>query len=98
MKCENLHLTTAFFYFILDTEQKQSNGSSIESHKNLEKSRRRAQAAGIISIVLLIGLLAVIACWLRRRRSSKLVSYTGNEAQHICMTKSEELFFICQNI
>ncbi|XP_064925630.1 ICOS ligand [Columba livia] len=58
------------------TQQKQSNGSSIESHKNLEKSRRRAQAAGIISIVLLIGLLAVIACWLRRRRSSKPVSYT----------------------
>ncbi|OPJ69759.1 ICOS ligand isoform X2 [Patagioenas fasciata] len=58
------------------TQQKQSNGSSTESHKNLEKSRRSAQAAGIISIVLLMGLLAVIACWLWRRRSSKLVSYT----------------------
>lgn len=82
MKHENLHLTTAF-YFVLDTQQKQSNGSSTESHKNLEKSRQSAQAAGIVSIVILIGLLAVLACWLRRRRSSKLVSYTGNEALHL---------------
>ncbi|KFZ54124.1 ICOS ligand, partial [Antrostomus carolinensis] len=57
------------------TQQKQINGSSTESHKNLEKKGRGAQAAGIISIVILIGLLAVLTCWLRRRRSSKLVSY-----------------------
>ncbi|XP_051473366.1 ICOS ligand [Apus apus] len=59
------------------TQQKQSNDSSTESHKNLEKNGRGAQAAGIISIVILIGLLAILTCWLRRQRSSKLVSYTG---------------------
>ncbi|XP_010075984.1 PREDICTED: ICOS ligand-like [Pterocles gutturalis] len=58
------------------TQQKQSNGSSTESHKNLEKKGRGAQAAGIISIVIVIGLLAALSCWLWRRRSSKLVSYT----------------------
>ena len=83
MKCENLHLITSFFYFILDTQQKQSNGSSTESHKNLEKNGRGAQAAGIISIVILIGLLTVLTCWLRRQRSSKLASYTGNEILHL---------------
>lgn len=83
MKCETLHMITSFFYFILDTQQKQSNGSSTESHKNLEKNGRGAQAAGIISIVILMGLLAVLTCWLWRRRSSKLVSYTGNEAIHL---------------
>ncbi|NXQ78890.1 ICOSL protein, partial [Nyctibius grandis] len=57
------------------TQQKQSNGTDTESHKNLEKNGRGAQAAGIISIVILIGLLAILTCWLRRRRSSKLVSY-----------------------
>ncbi|KFV10485.1 ICOS ligand, partial [Pterocles gutturalis] len=57
------------------TQQKQSNGSSTESHKNLEKKGRGAQAAGIISIVIVIGLLAALSCWLWRRRSSKLVSY-----------------------
>ncbi|XP_010155338.1 PREDICTED: ICOS ligand-like, partial [Eurypyga helias] len=59
------------------TQQKQSNGSSTESQKNLGKKGQGAQAAGIISIVILLGLLAVLTCWLWRRRSSKLVSYTG---------------------
>ncbi|XP_030331877.1 ICOS ligand isoform X2 [Strigops habroptila] len=59
------------------TQQKQSNGSSTESHKNLKKNGRGAQAAGIISVVILIGILAVVICWLRRRNSSKLVSYTA---------------------
>ncbi|NWW06001.1 ICOSL protein, partial [Oreocharis arfaki] len=61
------------------TQQKRSNGSGAESDKNLEKKGRGAQAAGIIAIVLLIGLLTVLICWLWRRRSSNLVSYTGNE-------------------
>ncbi|NXX89947.1 ICOSL protein, partial [Centropus bengalensis] len=61
------------------TQQNQSNGSSTESHKNLEKNGRGAQAAGIISVVILIGLLVGLTCWLWRRRSSKLISYTGNE-------------------
>ncbi|NXG63849.1 ICOSL protein, partial [Hemiprocne comata] len=60
------------------TQQKQSNDTSTESHKNLKKNGQGAQAAGIVSIVILIGLLTTLACWLRRRRSSKLVSYTGN--------------------
>ncbi|XP_017666534.1 PREDICTED: ICOS ligand [Lepidothrix coronata] len=55
------------------TELKQSNGSSTE---NLGKKGRLAQAAGIICIVILIGLLAVLICWLWRRRSSHLLSYT----------------------
>ncbi|XP_014793452.1 PREDICTED: ICOS ligand [Calidris pugnax] len=58
------------------TEQEQSSDSSTESHKNLEKNGRGAQAAGIVSIVILIGVLAVLICWLWKRRSSKLVSYT----------------------
>ncbi|NXD79376.1 ICOSL protein, partial [Halcyon senegalensis] len=62
------------------TLQKQSNGSSTESHKNLEKKGQGAQAAGIVSIVILMGLLTVLICWLWRRRSSKLASYTGKEA------------------
>ncbi|KAM6385365.1 ICOS ligand [Alca torda] len=57
------------------TQQKQS-GSGIESNKNLEKNGKGAQAAGIVSIVIVIGLLAVLTCWLWRRRSSKLLSYT----------------------
>ncbi|NXU51446.1 ICOSL protein, partial [Turnix velox] len=56
------------------TEQKKST----ESHKNMKKNGKGAQAAGIISMVLLIGLLAILICWLRRQRS-KLVSYRGNE-------------------
>ncbi|NXC35735.1 ICOSL protein, partial [Campylorhamphus procurvoides] len=54
------------------TQQKQSNGSSTE---NLEKNGRVAQAAGIISIAILLGLLAALICWLWRRRSSNLKSY-----------------------
>ncbi|XP_009871203.1 PREDICTED: ICOS ligand-like, partial [Apaloderma vittatum] len=56
--------------------KEESNDSSTESHQNLERSGRGAQAAGIVSVVFLIGLLAVFACWLWRRRSSKLASYT----------------------
>ncbi|NWY62324.1 ICOSL protein, partial [Chionis minor] len=57
------------------TQQKQST----ESHKNLGKNGRGAEAAGIVSIVILMGLLTVLTCWLWRRRTSKLVSYTGNK-------------------
>ncbi|NXS06975.1 ICOSL protein, partial [Neodrepanis coruscans] len=56
------------------TQQKQDY-----SPEKPEKKGRVAQAAGIVSIVILAGLLAVIICWLWRRRSSELVSYTGNE-------------------
>ncbi|NWX19159.1 ICOSL protein, partial [Aegotheles bennettii] len=61
------------------TQQKESHGSSTENHKNLEKKGQGAQAAGIVSIVILIGLLIVLACWMWKRRSPKLVSYTGDE-------------------
>ncbi|NXG73830.1 ICOSL protein, partial [Baryphthengus martii] len=61
------------------TQQKQSNDSSTESRKNLEKKGQGAQAAGIISIVILMGLLTGLTCWLWRRRSSKLASYKGKE-------------------
>ncbi|NXI43526.1 ICOSL protein, partial [Galbula dea] len=54
------------------TEQKQNNDSNRESHQNLQ---RYGQAAGIISLVFLMGLLVALICWLRRWRSSKLVSY-----------------------
>ncbi|KAM6291133.1 ICOS ligand [Porphyrio hochstetteri] len=57
-------------------EQKDTDNSSTESHKNLGKNGRGAQAAGIVSIVILIGLLTVLTCWLWRRRSSKPLSYT----------------------
>ncbi|XP_064328828.1 ICOS ligand [Phalacrocorax carbo] len=58
------------------TQQKQSNHSSTESQKDLGKNGRGAQAAGVVSIVILIGLLVVLTCWLWRRRSSRLVSHT----------------------
>ncbi|NWZ65733.1 ICOSL protein, partial [Acrocephalus arundinaceus] len=61
------------------TQQKISTGSGTESDKNLEKKGRGAQAAGIIGIVFVIGLLTGLICWLWRRRSSKLVSYRGKE-------------------
>ncbi|XP_040441147.1 ICOS ligand [Falco naumanni] len=58
------------------TQQMQSNGSSTESHKNLEKNGRGAQAACVISIIIGIGLLVGLTCWLWKRRSFKLLSYT----------------------
>ncbi|NWI42705.1 ICOSL protein, partial [Picathartes gymnocephalus] len=61
------------------TQQKKSNGSGTENDENLEKKGRGAQAAGIIVIVFVIGLLTVLICWLWRRRSSNLASYAGNE-------------------
>ncbi|NXQ31781.1 ICOSL protein, partial [Alaudala cheleensis] len=60
-------------------QQKKSSGSGTESDENLEKKGRGAQAAGIIGIVCVIGLLTGLICWLWRRRSSNLVSYRGNE-------------------
>ncbi|NXB76962.1 ICOSL protein, partial [Donacobius atricapilla] len=61
------------------TQQKKSSGSDTENDENLEKKGRGAQAAGIIGIVFVIGLLTGLICWLWRRRSSNLVSYRGNE-------------------
>ncbi|NXG51772.1 ICOSL protein, partial [Psilopogon haemacephalus] len=63
------------------TQQKQSNDFSTQNPENLEKKQRGAQAVGIISVVILIGVVVALTCWLRRQRqrSSKLVSYTGNE-------------------
>ncbi|NXT13283.1 ICOSL protein, partial [Prunella fulvescens] len=61
------------------TQQKKSNDSGTESDGNPEKKGRGAQAAVIISIVSVIGVLTVLICWLWRRRSSNLVSYKGNE-------------------
>ncbi|NWS31645.1 ICOSL protein, partial [Polioptila caerulea] len=57
------------------TQQKTSSGSGTESDENLGKKGRGAQAAGIIGIVFVIGLLTGLICWLWRRRSSNLVSY-----------------------
>ncbi|XP_068011249.1 ICOS ligand isoform X1 [Melanerpes formicivorus] len=59
------------------TQQKQSSDSSTEGPESLGKKGRGAQAVGIISIVILMGVLVALTCWLRRRRSSKLVSYTA---------------------
>ncbi|NXU16422.1 ICOSL protein, partial [Pardalotus punctatus] len=61
------------------TPQKQSNGSGTESDENVGKKGQGAQAAGIVSIALLTGLLTALICWLWRRRSSKLMSYTGKK-------------------
>ncbi|NXU46270.1 ICOSL protein, partial [Drymodes brunneopygia] len=61
------------------TQLKKSNSFGTESDEKLEKKGQGAQAAGIICLVILIGLLTVLIFWLWRRRSSKLVSYTGNE-------------------
>lgn len=71
------------FCFILDTQQKKISGSGTESDKKTEKKGRGAQAAGIIGIVFVIGLLTGLICWLWRRRSSNLVSYKGNETLHL---------------
>ncbi|NWR46171.1 ICOSL protein, partial [Regulus satrapa] len=61
------------------TQQKKSSGSGTEGDKNLEKKGRDAQAAVIIGIVFVIGLLTGLICCLWRRRSSNLASYRGNE-------------------
>ncbi|NXR36182.1 ICOSL protein, partial [Zosterops hypoxanthus] len=61
------------------TQQKKISDSGTESDENLGKKGRGAQAAGIISIVFLIGVLTALICWLWRRRSSRLVAYRGNE-------------------
>lgn len=71
------------FYFIPDTQQKKISDSGTESDENLGKKGRGAQAAGIISIVFLIGVLTALICWLWRRRSSRLVAYRGNETLHL---------------
>ncbi|XP_014732318.1 PREDICTED: ICOS ligand [Sturnus vulgaris] len=57
------------------TQQKKSSGPGTKSDENPEKKGRGAQAAGIIGIVFVIGLLTGLICWLWRRRSSNLVSY-----------------------
>ncbi|XP_039913260.1 ICOS ligand [Hirundo rustica] len=57
------------------TQQKKTSGSGTESDKQLEKKGRGAQAAGIVGIVFVIGVLTGLICWLWRRRSSNLVSY-----------------------
>ncbi|NXA71119.1 ICOSL protein, partial [Mohoua ochrocephala] len=59
------------------TQQKRSNDT--ENDENPGKKGRGAQAFGIIAIVFLMGLITVLICWLWKRRSSNLVSYTGNE-------------------
>ncbi|XP_005037293.1 PREDICTED: ICOS ligand [Ficedula albicollis] len=59
----------------LSANYTQLKKSSTESDENLEKKGRGAQAAGIIGIVFVIGLLTGLICWLWRRRSSNLVSY-----------------------
>ncbi|KAF4797790.1 hypothetical protein TURU_069285 [Turdus rufiventris] len=56
------------------TQQKKSSSGS-ERDENPGKKGRGAQAAGIIGIVFVIGLLTGLICWLWRRRSSRLVSY-----------------------
>ncbi|XP_015739422.1 ICOS ligand [Coturnix japonica] len=59
------------------SEELQSNGTSTGSHKETAKSGQGAQAAAILSVVVLMALLTVLICWLRRRKSSQLVSYTA---------------------
>ncbi|NXQ63254.1 ICOSL protein, partial [Anthoscopus minutus] len=56
-------------------QQKKSSSSGTESDENLEKKGQGAQAAGIIGIIFVIGLLTALICWLWRRRPSNLVSY-----------------------
>ncbi|NWS04593.1 ICOSL protein, partial [Motacilla alba] len=63
----------------LSANYTQQKTSGTESDKKTEKKGRGAQAAGIIGIVFVIGLLTGLICWLWRRRSSNLVSYKGNE-------------------
>ncbi|OXB70133.1 UNVERIFIED_CONTAM: hypothetical protein H355_008148, partial [Colinus virginianus] len=58
------------------TEMQQNNNSSTGSHKDPEKRGHGSQAAAVVSVVILIAFLAVLICWLRRRRSSQLVSHT----------------------
>ncbi|XP_065597700.1 ICOS ligand [Cyrtonyx montezumae] len=56
------------------TELQQSNCSSTGSHKDPEKRGHGPQAA---AVVILVAFLAVLTCWLKRRRSSRLVSHTA---------------------
>ena len=55
----------------------QNNGSSTGSHKDAAKGGQGAQAAAVVSVVILMAFLTVLICWLWRRRSSQLVSYTA---------------------
>ncbi|XP_072200072.1 ICOS ligand [Excalfactoria chinensis] len=59
------------------SEELQSNGTNTGSHKDTAKSGQVAQAAAILSVVILMALLTVLICWLWRRKSSQLVSYTA---------------------
>lgn len=59
------------------TEEMQNNGSSTGSHKDAAKGGQGAQAAAVVSVVILMAFLTVLICWLWRRRSSQLVSYTA---------------------
>ncbi|NWI02858.1 ICOSL protein, partial [Tichodroma muraria] len=76
---ENLSASSEFLHAASYTQQKKSSGSGTESDENLGKKGQGAQAAGIIGIVFVIGLLTGLICWLWRRRSSNLMSYRGNE-------------------
>ncbi|XP_068771744.1 ICOS ligand [Struthio camelus] len=57
------------------TQEKANNYSNTESQKDLGQKTRGAQAAGIVSVVILIAILAVFACWLRGWRPSQLMSH-----------------------
>ncbi|XP_042723275.1 ICOS ligand-like [Lagopus leucura] len=58
-------------------KSRPTNDSSTGSHKDPAKSGQGAHAAAVVSVVILMAFLTVLICWLRRRRSSQLVSYTA---------------------